>query len=120
MDAGSFDSSAPGPAGFTNMIHPGTALPSPGSRWLESLKLELAFLSGRAWLASRQAAGAGAILRFVRVRPRRNDSFQPLAADEITPDFLDRLIVALKRWGYDIVAMDEACERAVQLALPRR
>jgi peptidoglycan/xylan/chitin deacetylase (PgdA/CDA1 family) len=102
------------------MIHPGTALPSPGSRWLESLKLELAFFSGRAWLASRRAGGAGAILRFARVRPRRNEGFQPLAADEITPDFLDRLIEALKRWDYDIVGMDEACERAVRLAAPRR
>jgi len=102
------------------MIHPGTALPSPGSRWLESLKLELAFFSGRAWLASRRVGGAGAILRFARVRPRHNESFQPLAADEITPDFLDRLMEALNRWGYDIVAMDEACERAVRLATPRR
>jgi peptidoglycan/xylan/chitin deacetylase (PgdA/CDA1 family) len=102
------------------MIHPGTALPSPGSRWLEGLRLELAFFSGRAWLASRRAGTAGVILRFGRVRPRRNESFQPLAADEITPDFLDRLIEALKRWGTDIVSMDEACERAVRLAAPRR
>jgi len=102
------------------MIHPGTALPSPGSRWLEGLRLELAFFSGRALLASRRAGTAGVILRFGRVRPRRNESFQPLAADEITPDFLDRLIEALKRWGTDIVSMDEACERAVRLAAPRR
>jgi len=102
------------------MIHPGTALSSPGYRWLEGLRLELAYVSGRAWLASRRAGGAGAILRLGRVRPARQDAFQPLAADEITPDFLDRLIEALKRWGYDIVGMDEACERAVRLAAPRR
>ncbi len=102
------------------MIHPGTALASGGGRWLERLKLELAFVSGRAWLASRRTGGAGVILRFGRVKPRGPDAFQPLAADEITPAFLDRLIVALKRWGYDIVALDEACARAVRLAAPRR
>ena len=102
------------------MIHPGTALSSGGGRWLERVRLELAFVSGRAWLASRRVGGAGAILRFGRVRPRRGDTFQPLAADEITPAFLDRLIAALKHWGYDIVALDEACERAVRLAAPRR
>jgi peptidoglycan/xylan/chitin deacetylase (PgdA/CDA1 family) len=99
------------------MLHPGTAI---GGRWRERLRLELAYISGRAWLASRRTGGAGAILRFGRVRPARQDSFQPLAADEITPDFLDRVIHALKRWGYDIVTMDEACERAVRLAVPRR
>jgi len=93
---------------------------SSGNRWLASLRLELAYVSGRAWLASRRTGGAGAILRFGRVRPRRNDVFQPLAADEITPQFLDRLIHALKRWDYDIIAMDEVCARAVRLPAPRR
>lgn len=89
------------------------------SNWLARLKLELAYFSGRAWLASRQTAGAGAVLRFGRVRPRRNDAFQPLASEEITPRFLDQVIGALQRWGYDIVTMDEACARAVRLAVPR-
>jgi peptidoglycan/xylan/chitin deacetylase (PgdA/CDA1 family) len=89
-------------------------------RWLASLRLELAYVSGRAWLASRKAGGAGAILRFGRVRPRRNDAFQPLAADEISPGFLDRLIQALRRWDYDIIGMDEVCQRAVRLAAPQR
>jgi len=102
------------------MIHPGTAPSLSGGRWQERLRLEFAFFSGRAWLASRRAGDAGAILRFGRVRPRSNDSFQPLAADEITPAFLDRLIEALRRWGTDIVSIDEACERAVRLAAPRR
>jgi peptidoglycan/xylan/chitin deacetylase (PgdA/CDA1 family) len=93
---------------------------SSDSRWLASLRLELAYFSGRGWLAGRKAGGAGAILRFGRVRPRRNDPFQPLAHEEVTPQFLDRLIGALKRWEYDIIAMDEVCERAVRLAAPRR
>ncbi len=45
-----------------------------------------------------RSRGAGAILRFERVRPRRRGAFQPLRENEITPQFLDRAIRALKRW----------------------
>lgn len=91
-----------------------------GTSWLARLKLELAYVSGRVWLASRATGGAGVILRFERVRPRPKGAFQPLRSAEITPQFLDRTIRALKRWGYDIVSIDEACARAVRLAAPRR
>jgi peptidoglycan/xylan/chitin deacetylase (PgdA/CDA1 family) len=65
--------------------------------FLTGLRLELAYFSGLAWLKR-----------------------QPLKSHEITPRFLDRTIRALKRWKYDIVSMDEACQRAVTLASPRR
>jgi peptidoglycan/xylan/chitin deacetylase (PgdA/CDA1 family) len=81
--------------------------------------LELAYFSGRAW-QSREVGGAGVILRFERVIPRRRGLFQPLRASEITPKFLDRAIRALKRWKYDFVTMDEVCRRAVILAQRRR
>jgi peptidoglycan/xylan/chitin deacetylase (PgdA/CDA1 family) len=84
---------------------------------LTSLKLELAYFSGLALLKGR---GAGAVLRFERVRPRQSARFQPLRSREITPEFLDRTIRALRRWKFDIVAMDEVCRRAVTLAAPRR
>lgn len=86
-------------------------------RWLERLRLELAWFTGRAALGSR---GVGAILRFDRVRPRRRGGFQPLRAHEITPQFLDRAIRALKRWQYDFLGMDEVCRRAVTLPEQRR
>jgi peptidoglycan/xylan/chitin deacetylase (PgdA/CDA1 family) len=89
-------------------------------RFLESLRLELAYFSGVPWLRGRGAGGAGVILRFERVRPRRSARFQPLKSREITPKFLDRTIRALKRWKYDIVSLDEVCRRAVTLAAPRR
>jgi peptidoglycan/xylan/chitin deacetylase (PgdA/CDA1 family) len=89
-------------------------------RFLTSLRLELAYFSGCAWLRGRGTGGAGVILRFERVRPRRAARFQPLKSHEITPGFLDRTIRALKRWKYDIVSMDEVCRRAVTLASPRR
>jgi len=86
---------------------------------LTSLKLEFAYFSGRAW-QSREVGGAGVILRFQRIRPRRGGRFQPLRAGEITPRFLDRTIRALKRWNYEFVSMDEVCRRAVILSQPRR
>ncbi|TWA97295.1 polysaccharide deacetylase family protein [Bradyrhizobium stylosanthis] len=86
-------------------------------RWLERLRLELTWFSGQALLRGR---GAGAILRFAHVRPRRRGGFQPLRADEITPQFLDRAIRALKRWRYDFIGMDEVCRRAVTLPEKRR
>src|SRR5947207_620922 len=97
----------------------GETLPSEVS-FLASLRLELAYLSGVPWLRRRRAGGAGVVLRFERVRPRRATRFQPLKSREITPKFLDRTIRALKRWKFDIVSMDEACRRAVTLASRRR
>jgi len=97
----------------------GGTLPS-DNRFLTSLKLELAYFSGLPLLRGRRAGGAGVIMRFERVRPRRGVRFQPLKSREITPGFLDRTIRALKRWKYDIVSMDEACQRSVRLASPRR
>lgn len=86
-------------------------------RWLERLRLELAWFTGQAALRGR---GAGAILRFARVRPRQRGKFQPLRAHEITPQFLDRAIRALKRWKYDFLGMDAVCRRAVALPEQRR
>ena len=90
---------------------------APDDGWLERLWLELAWFTGQPLLRSR---GAGAILRFERVRPRRGDAFQPLRHNEITPQFLDRAIRALKRWNYDFVGMDEVGRRAVTLPGRRR
>jgi peptidoglycan/xylan/chitin deacetylase (PgdA/CDA1 family) len=97
----------------------GETLPS-DNRFLTNLKLELAYFSGAPLLVGRRAGGAGVILRFERVRPRRGARFQPLKSREITPGFLDRAIRALKRWNFDIVSMDEVCQRSVTLASPRR
>ncbi|WP_371360753.1 polysaccharide deacetylase family protein [Afipia sp. GAS231] len=87
---------------------------------LQRARMELAYFSGYARLKQRQTGGAGVILRFERVRPRRSQRFQPHRADEITPQFLDRTIRALKRWKFDLVPLDEVCRRAVTLSKPRR
>jgi len=88
--------------------------------FLTRARFELAYFSGYARIVQRNTGGAGVILRFERVRPRRRGRFQPLKSREITPDFLDRTIRALKRWKFDIVSLDEVCRRAVTLATPRR
>jgi peptidoglycan/xylan/chitin deacetylase (PgdA/CDA1 family) len=93
---------------------------SSGNRFLTGLRLRLAFFSGYARLMERRAGGAGAILRFERVRPARSVAFQPRRAHEITPDFLDGTIRALKRWNFDIIGMDEVHRRAVSLKQPKR
>jgi peptidoglycan/xylan/chitin deacetylase (PgdA/CDA1 family) len=90
------------------------------SQLLNGLLLQLAYFTGLPWLSGRRTGGAGAILRFERVRPRQARRFQPLRSREITPRFLDRTIRALKRWNYDIVSLDEVCRRAVTLPQSRR
>lgn len=79
---------------------------------LSTLGFELTYLSGMHRLLERRYGGAGIILKFERVRPSRQNAFQPLKAHEVTPDFLDRAIRALKRWPVDIVGMEEVCRRA--------
>jgi peptidoglycan/xylan/chitin deacetylase (PgdA/CDA1 family) len=88
--------------------------------FLQRAQMELAYVSGYARLKQREAGGAGVILRFERVRPARTTRFQPLKSREITPNFLDRAIRALKRWKFDLVGIDEACRRAVTLPTARR
>ena len=89
-------------------------------RFLKRIQMELAYFSGYARLKRRTHGGAGVVLRFERVRPRQSGRFQPLKSSEITPQFLDRMIRALKRWKYDIVSMDEVCRRAVTLPTANR
>jgi len=87
---------------------------------LGGIRLQLAYFSGYARLMQRRSGGAGVILRFERVRPARPARFQPRRAHEITPQFLDRTIRALKRWKFDIVGIDEVCARAVKPKSPKR
>ncbi len=77
--------------------------------------MELAYFSGYFRLRQAETGGAGVILRFERVRPRDSRPFQPNRWREITPAFLERMVLALKRWNFDLVTMDEVCRRAVTL-----
>lgn len=87
---------------------------------LADMGLELAYFTGLSHACERRTGGAGAILKFEHVRPRRDDPFQPLRSRDITPGFLDRAISVLKRWNFDILSIDEAAERSRQAVPARR
>lgn len=87
---------------------------------LADIGLELAYFTGLSHACERRTGGAGAILQFEHVRPRRDDPFQPLRSRDITPEFLDRAISALKRWNFDILSIDEVAGRSQQAALTSR
>jgi peptidoglycan/xylan/chitin deacetylase (PgdA/CDA1 family) len=89
-------------------------------RALANAGLEAAYFSGLAHLAERSAQSSGVILKFEHVRPSHRDPFQPLRSREITPEFLERLIEAAKRWKFDFLSIDEVAERAGQSARTRR
>lgn len=87
---------------------------------LADIGLELAYFSGLSRAFERRTGGAGVILRFQHVRPRRTEPFQPLRSRDITPEFLDRVILALKRWDFDFLSIEDVAERSQQPALARR
>lgn len=89
-------------------------------RSLANAGLEVAYFGGLAHLAERSAQGSGAILKFEHVRPSQKDPFQPLRSREITPEFLDRAIEALKRWEFEFLSLDRVAERATQPAGTQR
>ena len=73
--------------------------------------LETLYFSGAHRLARHFLAGMGAILMLHRVRPALSDPFQPSRGLEITPEFLEETIAAIRAADIDIISMDEACRR---------
>lgn len=71
-------------------------------------------------LQKRRGEPVGAIFRIERVRPRSRRAFQPFAEREITPRFLDRALVALRCWGYDLITVDQCRERLIAADFDRR
>ena len=90
------------------------------NRFIADAGLKLAFFTGVAQIAERRRGGAGVILKFEHVRPPRAGAFQPLRSKEISAEFLDKAIAAMRRWRYDFLSMDEVSARAQQSALAQR
>ncbi len=90
------------------------------NRLIADAGMQLAYFAGVAQIAERRRGGAGVILKFDHVRPPRGGAFQPLRSMEITPEFLDRVLRAIRRWGYDFLSIDEAQKRAQGSAVARR
>ena len=72
---------------------------------------ETLYFSGAHRLARQFLAGFGAILTFHRVKPPDGGLFQPNRSLEITPEFLEDVIVSLRDAGIDIVSLDEVHRR---------
>lgn len=64
--------------------------------------------------------GVGAILTLHHVRPARDDAFQPNRLLEITPEFLESVIVRLQENGVDLVSLDEMHRRMAARDFERR
>jgi len=87
---------------------------------LADIGLEFAYFSGAARIIEARTGGAGIVLKLEHVRPTRSELFQPLRSQDITPEFLDDAIAAMKRWNFDILSLGEVVERAKQTSLARR
>jgi peptidoglycan/xylan/chitin deacetylase (PgdA/CDA1 family) len=70
----------------------------------------LYFSGSHVWLRP-FVCGIGAILTLHHVRPPRRDAFQPNRLLEVTPQFLEAVIVRLRRAGIDLVSLDEMHSR---------
>jgi len=63
------------------------------------------------WPAAR---GRGAIFTLHHVRPRPAAAFQPNAILDITPDFLDAVLLTLRQAGYQFIPLGEVSGRLAQ------
>src|SRR5437868_9652796 len=62
------------------------------------------------WLGN-LARGRGIVLMFHHVRPRRDVAFAPNRLLEITPGFLNVVLIELRRQGFDIVPIAAVPDR---------
>jgi peptidoglycan/xylan/chitin deacetylase (PgdA/CDA1 family) len=82
--------------------------------------LETLYYSGMHRVARQFLAGSGAILTFHRVRPALPNAFQPNRTLEVTPEFLDEVITALRAANVEIVTLDEVHRRLISGERSRR
>jgi peptidoglycan/xylan/chitin deacetylase (PgdA/CDA1 family) len=82
--------------------------------------LETLYFSGAYQMLRPFVAGVGAILTLHHVRPPRPELFQPNRLLEITPEFLDKVLIDLRRSELDLVSLDEMHRRLVEGDFRRR
>lgn len=70
----------------------------------------LYFSGSHLWLRP-FVGGIGAILTLHHVRPPRHEAFQPNRLLEVTPAFLEAVILRMRRAGIDLVSLDEMHRR---------
>jgi peptidoglycan/xylan/chitin deacetylase (PgdA/CDA1 family) len=79
----------------------------------------LYFTGSHVWMRP-FVGGVGAILTLHHVRPQRDAAFQPNRLLEVTPDFLEAVIVRMRRAGIDLVGLDEMHRRLAERNYKRR
>jgi peptidoglycan/xylan/chitin deacetylase (PgdA/CDA1 family) len=82
--------------------------------------LETLYFSGAYQMMRPFVAGVGAILTLHHVRPPRPELFQPNRLLEVTPRFLDEVLIELRRRELDLVSIDEVHRRLVEGDFRRR
>jgi peptidoglycan/xylan/chitin deacetylase (PgdA/CDA1 family) len=82
--------------------------------------LETLYFSGAYQMMRPFVAGVGAILTLHHVRPPRPELFQPNRLLEITPQFLDEVLIDLRLGELDLVSLDEMHRRLVEGDFRRR
>ena len=75
--------------------------------------LDLLFYSGASQALRGVCGGMGAIFMLHHIRPGggQREGFAPNAGLEITPQFLDEVIVHTRARGFDLVSLEEAVSR---------
>jgi peptidoglycan/xylan/chitin deacetylase (PgdA/CDA1 family) len=76
--------------------------------------LEALYFSGSHMWLRPFVGGVGAILTLHHVRPPRHAAFQPNRLLEVTPGFLEAVIVRMRRAGVDLVSLDEMHRRLAE------
>jgi len=83
----------------------------PANKTLIRTGLEALYFTGSYLALQPFCGGVGAILTLHHVRPARAHPFQPNRLLEVTPAFLEDVIVRLRRAGVDLVSLDEMHRR---------
>lgn len=73
--------------------------------------LDAIYFTGMHRLFTGRCGGLGAILMLHRVRPSYNVSFHPNRYLEVTPDFLEAAIVAMREQDLETICLDEVADR---------
>ncbi|MDP2619665.1 MAG: polysaccharide deacetylase family protein [Hyphomicrobiales bacterium] len=76
--------------------------------------LDAFYYSGGHALMSRFCRGIGVIFTLHRVRPRIPEPFHPNRILEVSPEFLESVIVETRRQGHEFVSLDEAHRRITE------
>jgi peptidoglycan/xylan/chitin deacetylase (PgdA/CDA1 family) len=82
--------------------------------------MEALYFSGAHRLLRPLLGGVGAILTLHHVRPPRADRFQPNRLLEVAPEFLEDVIVGLRREDVELISLDDMHRRLIECDFRRR